>query len=125
MKATHRLKTDHNTSYFDVSTESDRDGWFVAKRIDGDYWHYGFVREKEIEPIPAPAPRRPLDPESWRALWKQHRDALALRRKGSDHLIPAPVFSDTSIAGVSWKGAFENHEYSTDFGDTWHEMSRP
>lgn len=122
MKATHRYKLNPSFTYFDVSSEKDLDGQVSVKRIYGSGFRYTYVYASDIEPIPAPAPRRPFDYESWRALLKQHGGNVWVREGGSVHT--SRLFNERGFSLASWERAMSVCEYSTDFGDTWHKMSR-
>ena len=123
MKATHRNRDDHNRTYFDVSTEEDRDGYLQAKRIEANGWAYAVVHPTWLQPIPEPAPHRPFDYESWRALLKKHGGNVWVRNKsygnGISHWMGVTFLSD-----IKNSGDMSEYVYSTDFGDTWQEMSR-
>lgn len=128
MKATHRHKTYTDVFYFDVGSNEDRNGIVSVKQIDrdGSGWLNGVATLSNLEPIPAPPPRRPFDYESWRALLKQHGGNVWVRLSKSgnkvSHYMGTAMLAD--VASESRDYTMAQYEYSTDFGDTWQEMSR-
>ncbi len=122
MKATH-ISLRSGRLYFDVGTEADVSGFVHAKLILIDSaWQHECINPEVLEPIPAPAPRRPFDYESWHALLKQHGGNVWVREGGSVHT--SRLFNERGFSLASWERAMSVCEYSTDNGDTWQEMSR-
>lgn len=124
MKATH-ISLRSGRLYFDVGTEADVSGFVHAKLILIDSaWQHECINPEVLEPIPAPAPRRPFDYESWRALLKQHRGNVLVRHR--DKGKEGSHFAGHEFLDVIKKNPATTLEliYSTDFGDTWQEMSR-